>query len=117
MKLWKSNIEPDADGFYETGITAVSLQSAPMQSVKINGQKIVLVQYEGTPAAFDSRCPHASADMSKGELHRWKLTCPEHSYCFDVRNGRIAWPEDEVYRLKMFDMIVKDDTIWVRLAQ
>ncbi|KAA3655081.1 MAG: hypothetical protein DWQ04_33750 [Chloroflexi bacterium] len=116
MKLWQPKIEPDADGFYETGITAVSLQSTPMQAVKINGRKVVLAQYEGKLVAFDSRCPHASADMSQGELHRWKLYCPEHSYCFDVRNGRIAWPEDEVYRLKMFATVVKNDMIRVKLS-
>ena len=115
MKLWNTKIEPDADGFYETGLTAVSLQSTPMQAVKMNGQKIVLAQYEGKLVAFDSRCPHASADMSQGELHRWKLYCPEHSYCFDVRTGRIAWPEDEVYRLKMFDIKVIGDSVLVKI--
>lgn len=116
MKLWNTKMEPNADGFYETGITAVSLKTTPMQAVKLNGRKVVLVQYEGKLVAFDSRCPHASADMSQGELHRWKLYCPEHSYCFDVRNGRIAWPEDEVYRLKMFDQKIENGMIFVKLS-
>jgi len=117
MKFWQPKSEPDSEGFYETGITAVSLLITPLQAVKINGQKVVVAQVEGRLAAFDSHCPHAAADLSKGELHRWKLICPDHGYCFDVRNGRVTWPEDEVYRLKMFDIIVKDGTIWVKLAQ
>ena len=115
MKFWNKKAESDADGYFETGITAVSLKSTPMQAVKINGRKVVLVQYENKRVAFDSKCPHASADMSQGELHRWKLYCPDHSYCFDVRNGRIAWPEDEVYRLKMFDLKTINDMIFVKL--
>ena len=114
MKFWQPK-QPDADGFYETGVTAVSLQTRPMQTVKINKKKIVLARYEEKLVAFDSSCPHAAADLSKGDMHRWKLTCPDHSYCFDVRNGRVLWPEDEVVRLKFFEIKIADGLVKLKL--
>jgi nitrite reductase/ring-hydroxylating ferredoxin subunit len=81
----------------------------------VAGQRIILLRWEGRVYAVHSECPHAAADLAKGELHRWKLTCPEHHYCFDVRNGRLLWPEDEHYRLRTFEVKEEEGVVKVRL--
>lgn len=65
--------EPDADGFYETGLTAVSIQPNQMQTVNINGQPLIVGRYENRLVAFAGRCPHAGADLSQGKLYLVKI--------------------------------------------
>ena len=59
--------------------------------------------------------PHAAASLSDGSLSRWKVSCPDHGYCFDIRSGRITWPEDEFYRLKRYDVTVEAGEVRVKL--
>lgn len=84
--------------------------------VKIDGRKIILTRHNGRPYAFDSTCPHAAADLSRGTLRGWQICCHEHDYCFDVRSGRIVWPEDEVYRLRRYETKEEGGVILVRLT-
>jgi nitrite reductase/ring-hydroxylating ferredoxin subunit len=114
MQLFKSKATPDADGYYET-VMADNVQPGEMTAVTINGRKLILTRYEGKLYAFSATCPHAAADLSEGWLNRYKVTCPDHEYCFDVRNGRILWPEDENYRLKKFDAREVNGVVKVKL--
>jgi nitrite reductase/ring-hydroxylating ferredoxin subunit len=43
------------------------------------------------------------------------VTCPDHQYCWNIRNGRILWPEDENYRLKKYGVMVVDGIVKVKL--
>lgn len=114
MPIFKRQ-QADEEGFWATAVTVTSLQEAGMVKVKINGQQIIVAHYADGIHAFTAICPHAAADLSKGELHRYKLYCPDHEYCFDVRNGRLLWPEDEVYRLKQYSIKTVDGTIYIKL--
>jgi nitrite reductase/ring-hydroxylating ferredoxin subunit len=87
-----------------------------MTVVKIGGRKIILTRHHGRPYAFDATCPHAAADLSRGALRGWQVCCHEHDYCFDVRSGRIVWPEDEVYRLRRYETKEEGGAILIRLA-
>jgi nitrite reductase/ring-hydroxylating ferredoxin subunit len=66
--------------------------------------------------AIDSACPHAAADLSRGTLRGWQICCHEHDYCFDLRSGRIVWPEDEVYRLRHYETKEENGVVLVRLT-
>lgn len=113
--FWRNTIEPDSDGFFATGVKATKVKPNQMTTVKINGQKIVLTRYEETIHAYGSECPHAAADLSQGEAARWKVFCPDHGYCFDMRNGRTLWPEDEPLRLKTFPVKIEDGLVKVKV--
>lgn len=114
MRLFRTKATPDTDGFFTT-VAADQVQPGQMTTVTINGHKLILTCWEGDLAAFSSVCPHAAADLSRGWLGRGKVTCPDHDYCFQVSDGRLLWPEDEPYRLKMYDVKVDDGLIKVRL--
>jgi len=114
MQLFKSKALPDANGFFET-VAVEAVQSGLLTAVTINGRKLLLTRYEDKIVAFHAQCPHAAADLSDGWLSRYKITCPDHEYCFDLRNGRILWPEDENYRLKLLETKISDGTLKVRL--
>ena len=114
MRLFKAKAEPDADGFFET-ISQAALPAEEMVSVIINGQKLIIVQWQEQLFAFKAECPHAAADLAEGWISRYKVTCPDHEYCFDMRDGRILWPEDEFYRLKKYPAKDVDGIIKVKL--
>jgi nitrite reductase/ring-hydroxylating ferredoxin subunit len=114
MQLFKSKAIPDANGFFET-VSVEAVQAGQLTAVTINGRKLLLTRYEDKVYAFSAQCPHAAADLSEGWLSRFKITCPDHEYCFDLRNGRILWPEDENYRLKLFETEVSSGKVKVRL--
>jgi nitrite reductase/ring-hydroxylating ferredoxin subunit len=93
-----------------------AVQEDSMTVVTIGERKIILTRYNGVPYAIDSLCPHAAADLSRGSSRGWQICCHEHDYCFDVRSGRIVWPEDEVYRLRRYDIKEEEGVILVRLT-
>ncbi|MBK8987183.1 MAG: Rieske 2Fe-2S domain-containing protein [Chloroflexi bacterium] len=101
MKLFNKKADKDAAGFY-TAVAAAELPEGQMLTVDLNGTKVILVRWQGTPHAVSSICPHAAADLSGGEFYRGKLECPDHGYCFAVSTGRTLWPEDEMVRLKRY---------------
>ncbi|VAW31652.1 hypothetical protein MNBD_CHLOROFLEXI01-445 [hydrothermal vent metagenome] len=113
MNLFRTKATPDADGYFTT-VAADLVQADQMTAVSINGHKIILTFWQKEMFAFSAECPHAAADFGKGWISRYKVTCPDHDYCWDIRNGRILWPEDEMYRLKKYDVLVVDGIVKVR---
>jgi nitrite reductase/ring-hydroxylating ferredoxin subunit len=101
---------------FVTTVPAGHVREGEMTAARVHGRKIILTRYEGQLYAIDSLCPHAAADLGHGSLHRWRLCCHEHDYCFDVRTGRIVWPEDEVYRLRRYEVKEEDGVVKVRLS-
>lgn len=91
------------------------VQPDQLQRFRIGRRSLLLIRWENAVLAVDSTCPHAAADLSQGELHRWKLFCPDHAYCFDIRSGGIVWPADEMYRLKRYEAYEEAGSIYVRL--
>lgn len=86
-----------------------------MIKVKVGGRAVILTRFNGRLFAIDALCPHAAADLAGGSLRSWQLCCHEHDYCFDIRTGRIVWPEDEVYRLRRYEADEQEGNIRVRL--
>lgn len=93
----------DATGFYDAG-QADAVRENEMTVVKVAGKKIIVTRWQGRLIAFDHACPHAAADLSRGELHRGRVVCPDHDYKFDIVNGRTLWPPDELVCLKRYDV-------------
>lgn len=114
MGLFNKKTEADAEGFFPT--TAVSnLKEGQITAVTLNGAKIILLRWQEQIHAVSSKCPHAAADMSKGEFYRGKLECPDHGYVFDIKTGRTLWPEDEMVCLKRYPVKVVDEMVLVKL--
>lgn len=114
MPLFNRNRAGD-DEFVDAAPTA-RVTEDEMTTVQIRGRKLILTRHEGVVYAIDSACPHAAADLSKGSLRRWRICCHEHDYCFDIRSGRLVFPEDEPYRLRRFEVREEDGRVMVRLS-
>jgi nitrite reductase/ring-hydroxylating ferredoxin subunit len=114
MKIFRQKLKADEMGFY-TAVPATTVQANQLTKIQINGQPILLARWQGELVAVSALCPHAAADLSKGEFYRGKIECPDHGYVFDVRNGRTLWPEDEMCRLKRFEVNEQQRMVKVKI--
>jgi 3-phenylpropionate/trans-cinnamate dioxygenase ferredoxin component len=105
--------QADNEGFV-TAVTTADLREGQKLSLVLKGVKVLLMRWQGVAYAVSAVCPHAAADLSGGEFYRGKIECPDHGYCFDVRNGRTLWPEDEMVRLRCYPTKEVDGQVWVR---
>ena len=71
------------------GLTQKELGEGEITLLELGGQELILTLAGGEPVCFKRSCPHASADLSEGDLYRGRVTCPLHGYKFDLRSGRI----------------------------
>lgn len=115
MTAWKCKGPPDAEGFFALG-PADEILEEQITSATANGQALLLTRIGQEIHAVSAFCPHAAADLRQGAIYRGRIDCPDHGYRFDVRSGRILWPEDEVYRLKRFEVRIQSGLVKVRLS-
>jgi nitrite reductase/ring-hydroxylating ferredoxin subunit len=115
MGIFRRKAPADAEGFVETAVIAADVQPDQMKVVKVNGREVILTRCDDQLYAFSNDCPHAAAALSGGTLHRWKVCCPDHGYCFDIRNGRLTWPPDEPYRLQRYAVKVENGRVKIKL--
>lgn len=107
----------DLAGFVSTAVSPERIKPNEMTAVFVDGTHLLLTRVEDNIVAFMHRCPHAGAKFIEGEISRYKLFCPDHGYCFDLRNGRILYPADETYRLKKYAVQLDAGQVWVKINQ
>lgn len=115
MRLFERKIEQDGDGYACSNIQADTITKETITQTKVKGEGVLLVQARGDVVAYSNICPHAAADLGKGVFRRGQIKCPDHGYAFDVRSGRAVWPEDEVCRMKRFDVKIVEGIVWIKV--
>jgi len=65
------------------------LKPGKMKCVKVNGQRYLLANIDGTLYATDDTCTHEDASLSTGSLHGEYVKCPLHNSRFNVRTGQV----------------------------
>ncbi len=105
---------PDAAGYYDL-LAVDDLTDSKMSSFEINGEAIIVTKLDEQIRAFSAQCPHASGNLAKGSYYRGRIDCPEHDYRFDVRTGKALWPEDELCRLRFFEVIERAGRVKIKL--
>jgi toluene monooxygenase system ferredoxin subunit len=88
-----------------------ALWPGEMLGVLVGSTKVVLVNYDGTVHAFEDRCAHQAALLSKGRLDGKVLTCSVHHWCYDVSSGEGVNPRGA--RLRRFATKVEGREIFV----
>jgi nitrite reductase/ring-hydroxylating ferredoxin subunit len=102
------------DAWHDVG-AAADVGEGRITLVRLTNRRVLLTRWEGKVVAVDNACPHAAAPLSDGALNRYKLICPDHGYCFDIRTGQILWPADEAYRLRRFEAKEEGGRVHIRL--
>src|SRR6266511_6420533 len=98
------------------------LRSGPRQFVLL-GEKIALwINEKGSPCAVLDRCPHRSAELSKGWITDGAITCPYHSWAFRQDGACVLFPQlsgkpiPQGYRVQAFHCTEKYGYAWVCLG-
>jgi phenylpropionate dioxygenase-like ring-hydroxylating dioxygenase large terminal subunit len=67
-----------------------SLGSKPV-SVRILGERIMLIRQGGEAFALQDRCPHRGVPLSEGESHApCTISCVYHGWTYDLRTGQLV---------------------------
>lgn len=56
-------------------------------AVEINGRSIAIFTVDGAFFALDNTCAHRGGPLGEGELEGEVVTCPWHSWEYNVRTG------------------------------
>ena len=77
-----------AGGGRRVKVDVSDLRPGSLQRVHCEGREILLCNAQGEYYAVGERCSHAAVSLADGRLRGYRLECPRHGGCFDVRDGR-----------------------------
>ncbi|WP_436774137.1 Rieske (2Fe-2S) protein [Yinghuangia sp. YIM S09857] len=73
---------------------------------------IAVLRHGGTVHAFEDRCPHAGALLSRGTVNGDAVTCPSHRTVFRVDTGKSSG-EFACRTLRTYPVVTVDGTVYV----
>jgi toluene monooxygenase system ferredoxin subunit len=74
---------------------------------------VIVTRADGELYACPGVCPHEDVSLAGGDLHGTVLTCPGHSYEFDLKTGTCV--HDKTLLLRRYSITIISDEIWVDL--
>jgi len=99
---------------YRRAAALDALWPGEMLGVEIGGVKVLLVNVGGSVHAYEDRCAHQAAPLSKGRLQGNVLTCSVHHWCYDVQSGKGINPASA--RLRRFPVRIEEQQILVDVS-
>ncbi|MEX0792564.1 MAG: Rieske (2Fe-2S) protein [Pirellulaceae bacterium] len=76
---------------------------------------IGLFRADGTVYAIEAHCPHAGANLVRGEFQSGCLTCPVHLWRFRLADGQYLDADQPQFNLTTYRVRLSGDEIWVEL--
>ena len=85
-------------------------------AVMIDGERVLVVNIDGTFRAYSNECPHQASPLEDGTLDGERLTCARHMWEFNALTGLGINPTTA--QLKNYRCEARDDgTIYVDLGR
>jgi nitrite reductase/ring-hydroxylating ferredoxin subunit len=84
-----------------------------MRLANVVGRSILLARHSGQVYGLTNRCPHMGCSLSNGKLKGFIVTCPCHSWEFDIRNGQYRF--NKAITLMTYECKIQDGKIFVKL--
>lgn len=78
---------------------------------------IGLFRPEETIYAIEAHCPHAGANLVRGEVEDGCITCPVHLWQFRLEDGQYLDTDMPQYNLTTYQVQVVGDEIMVELPE
>ncbi len=72
---------------------------------------VLVVNLDGEVIVTAGVCPHEDVDLTGGEIDHGVITCPGHSYEFDLRTGRCA--HDARLVLPRYRVSIVGGDVWI----
>ena len=85
--------------------------------VEHGGRELAVFRFDAWPhvVVIDNACPHASGNLSAGEIIGHCVTCPIHQWKFDLETGYCAGTDDVI--LKRYQCRVENDVVLADLSR
>ena len=85
----------------------------PAWTIKHNGCKYAVFDLDGKLQVTDARCPHNGGPLAGGIVRDGGVTCPWHSYCFDLRTGECRTSAG--YQLRTYPVVSRAGRLFAEL--
>lgn len=91
------------------------LADGDMKEVRVGDTDVLLARADGQFYALHPKCSHYQGPLAKGLLNGYRLVCPWHNACFDIRSGhRLEAPA--LNGLPTHEVRLDGDQVFVRLT-
>jgi nitrite reductase/ring-hydroxylating ferredoxin subunit len=84
-----------------------------MKAVDVAGEKVCIVNIDGSYYAIGNVCTHMGGPLNEGTLEGFNVECPWHGSKFDVRTGEPTKPPAR-QAVSSYEVKVQDNKILVR---
>jgi nitrite reductase (NADH) small subunit len=78
---------------------------------QVGGQAIAIANISGKFHAINSICAHEGGPLGEGELEGTIVTCPWHSWQYDVTTGKVV--QNEALGVECYPVEVRGDDLFV----
>lgn len=97
-------------------INQSELTDRTVQSITVEGKRLVLIKFKDQYFVTESKCPHAGADISQGWCSdNGNLVCPFHRYEYQLENGRGKIGQGDY--LKIYPTKIENQKLYVGLKE
>jgi len=81
--------------------------------IEINNRQIALFKVDGKICAIDNICLHQGGPLGEGMLNGRVVTCPWHSWQFDITTGRNI--QDQAICVDTFDVRLENNDVFLNI--
>jgi nitrite reductase/ring-hydroxylating ferredoxin subunit len=89
------------------------LPEGTMKLVTVVGRQVLLIRRGNEIYGVSNRCPHLGCSLSNGTFKDYLVTCPCHSWSFDIRTGQYV--EAKQITLITYQCKIEDGKIYVQI--
>ena len=79
----------------------------------VNDKEVALFNVDGTFYAMDNTCKHRGGPLGEGELEGDTVTCPWHSWQYNVKNGSCLTKEG--IKMDCYEVRVEGEDVQIAL--
>ena len=94
-------------------LTVPELLPGTSKTCMVNGKEVGVYNVAGQIYACENTCFHQGAPLADGRLDGHIITCPWHSWKYDVTNGKCT--RDDSIQIKTYPVKVEGNDIFVQI--
>lgn len=108
------HVTPTAGGWVNAGPVASCPPGASVQ-LRTDRFRVAVFHLAQGFVAIKDHCPHQDVSLSRGSIANGVLTCPAHSWAFDLRSGQCVARGPADCALRTFQVEIRDGVIFVKV--